>query len=55
MVNGLYTIQAKANDLHFVAMMDRAVAESWMMDEPSLDEITPPGIESSCQRTEDRG
>ena len=28
-VNRLYTFQAKAYDLHFVVMMDRAVAEAW--------------------------
>ena len=38
-VNRLYTFQAKAHDLHFVAMMDRALAEAWRWDEPELDEI----------------
>ena len=38
-VNRLHTFQAKAHDLHFVAMMDRALAEAWRWDEPELDEI----------------
>ena len=33
-VNRLYTFQAKAHDLHFVVMMDRALAEAWRWDEP---------------------
>ena len=35
-VNRLYRFQAKAHDLHFVAMMDRALAEAWKWDEPEL-------------------
>ncbi len=38
-VNRLYTFQAKADDLHFVGMMDAALAEAWRWDEPELDEI----------------
>ena len=53
-VNRLYTFQAKAHDIHFVAMMDRALAEAWMWDEPELDEITLLAIESSRQRAEDQ-
>ena len=52
-VNRLYTFQAKAHDLHFVAMMDRALAEAWMWDEPELDEIMLSAIESSRRRAED--
>ena len=33
-VNRLYTFQAKAHHLHFVAMMDRALAEAWRWDDP---------------------
>ena len=33
-VNRLYTYQVKADDPHFVAMMDRALAEAWQWDEP---------------------
>ena len=42
-VDRLYTFQAKADDLHFVAMMDPALAEAWKWDEPKLDG----GIESN--------
>ena len=52
-VNRLYTFQAKADDLHFVAMMDRALAEAWRWDEPELDEKILSGIESSHQRAEE--
>ena len=51
-VNRLYTFQAKAHDVHFVAMMDRALAEAWRWDEPALDEIILSGIESSRRRAE---
>ena len=49
-VNRLYTFQAKAHDLHFVAMMDRALAEAWRWDEPELDEIILSGIQASRRR-----
>lgn len=52
-VNRLYTFQARAHDLHFVAMMDRALAEAWRRDEPELDEIILSGIESSRRRAEE--
>ena len=52
-VNRLYTFQAKAPDLHFVAMMDRALAEAWRWDEPKLDGIILSGIESSRRRAEE--
>ena len=52
-VNRLYTFQAKAHDLHFAAMMDRAVAEAWRWDEPVNDEIILSGIESSRRRAEE--
>ena len=52
-VNRLYTFQAKPLDLHFVAMMDRAMAEAWRWDEPELDEITLSRIESSRRRAEE--
>ena len=52
-VNRLYTFQAKAHDLHFVAVMDRAVAEAWRWDEPVNDEIILSGIESSRRRAEE--
>ena len=32
-VNSLYTFQAKADDLHFPAMVDTALAEAWSWDE----------------------
>lgn len=54
-VNRLYTFQAKADDLHFVAVMDRALAEAWRWDEPDLDETILSGIESSRQRAEEEG
>lgn len=49
-VNRLYTFQAKADDLHFVTMMDRALAEAWRWDEPELDEIILSAISSSRRR-----
>ena len=55
MVNRLYTFQARAHDLHFIVMMDRALDEAWRWDEPKLDEIILSGIESSrrCAEEED--
>ena len=52
-VNRLYTFQAKANDLHFVAMMDRALSEATRWDEPELDEIILSAIASSQRRAEE--
>ena len=49
-VNRLYTFQAKADDPHFVAMMDQALAEAWSWDEPELDEIILSAIASSRRR-----
>ena len=49
-VNRLYTFQAKADDSHFVAMMDRALAEASRWDEPELDEIILSAIASSRRR-----
>ena len=49
-VNRPYTFQAKAHDLHFVAMMDRTLAEAWRWDEPELDEIILSGIQASRRR-----
>ena len=49
-VNRLYTFQAKADDLHFVTMMDRALAEASRWDEPELDEIILSAIASSRRR-----
>ena len=45
--------QAKADDLHFVAMMDRALAETWSLDETPLDEIILSEIASSHRRAEE--
>ena len=42
-----------ADDLHFVSMMDRALAEAWKWDEPELDEIILPAVASSCRRAEE--
>ena len=52
-VNRLYTFQAKAQDLHFVTMMDRALAEAWRWDEPELDEVFLSAVASSRRRAED--
>ena len=49
-VNRLYTYQVKAGDTHFIAMMDRALAEAWQWDEPELDEAIVSGIERSRRR-----
>ena len=54
-VNRMYTFQAKADDLHFVAGMDRVLADAWRWDEPDLDEIILSGTESSRQREEEEG
>ena len=48
-VNRLYTYQMKADDRHFVAMMDRALAEAWQWDEPELDEAIVSGSSPSPQ------
>ena len=52
-VNRLYTFQVKADDLHFLVMMDRALAEAWRWDEPELDEIILSAIASSRRRAEE--
>ena len=52
-VNRLYTFQVKADHLHFLAMMDRALAEAWRWDEPELDEIILSAIASSRRRGEE--
>ena len=52
-VNRLYTFQAKADDPHFVRMMDRALAEAGRWDEPELDEIILSTIASSRRRAEE--
>ena len=49
----LYTFQAKAHDLLFVAMMDRALAEACRRGEPELDEKFLSGIESRHRRAEE--
>ena len=49
-VNRLYTYQLKADDPHFVVMMDRALAEAWQWDEPELDEAIVSGIERARRR-----
>ena len=48
-VNVLYTFQAKADNLHFAAMMDRALAETWRWDELKLDEIILSAV-ALCRR-----
>ena len=52
-VNRLYTFQAKADDLQFVAMMDRALAKDWRWDEPQLDEIILSAIATSRRGAEE--
>ena len=52
-VNRLYTYQAKADDPHFVRLMDRALAEAGRWDEPELDEIILSAIASSRRRAEE--
>ena len=52
-VNRLYRFQAKADDLRFVAMMDRALAEAWRWDEPEVDEIILSAFASSGRRAEE--
>ena len=54
-VNRLYTFQAKADDPHFVRMMDRALAEAMRWDEPELDEIILSAIASSRPARGGRG
>ena len=54
-VNRLYTFQAKADDPHFVAMMDRALAEAARWEEPELDEIILSAIASRRRRAEEEG
>ena len=49
----LYTFQARADDLHFLAMMDRGLDEAWRWDEPELDEIILSAIVSSRRRAEE--
>ena len=45
--------QAKADDLHFVGMMDRALAKAWRWDEAELDEIILSEIASNHGRADD--
>ena len=52
-VNRLYTFHAKANDLHFVAMMDRALVVARRWDEPELDEIILSATAPSRWRSEE--
>ena len=52
-VNRLYTFQAKADDLHFVAKMDWALAEPWRWDESEFDETILAAITSSRRRAEE--
>ena len=52
-VNSLNTVQDSAHDLHFLATMDRALAEACKWDEPKLDEIILTGIEPCRRRAED--
>ena len=54
-VNRLYTYQVKADDRHYVVMMDRALAEAWQWDEPELDEVIVSGIERARRRAEKEG
>lgn len=49
-VNRLYTYQLKAGDAHFVAMMDRALADARGWDEPELDAAIVSGIERARRR-----
>ena len=53
-VDRLYTFQANADDLHFVAMLDRVRAEAWRWDEPELDEIILSTFASSRRRAKER-
>ena len=52
-VNRLYTYQVKAGDRHFIAMMDRALAEARGWDEPELDPAIVSGIERARRRAEE--
>ena len=49
----LYTFQASADDLHFVAMLDRARAEAWRWDETELDEILLSAFASRPRRAKE--
>ena len=49
-VNRLYTLQEKANDLYFEAMMHRPIAEAWRWDEPVLGAIILLAIASLAPR-----
>ena len=49
----LNTFHAKADDLQFLAMMDRALAEACRWDEPELDDIILSPIASSRRRAEE--
>ena len=49
-VNRRYTYQVKAGDPGFVAMVDRALAESRGWDEPELDQAIVSGIERARRR-----
>ena len=49
----LYMIHAKAGHIHFMAMMDGALAEARTWNEPQLDEIIVSAIASSQQRAEE--
>ena len=51
-VNRLYTYQVKADDPHFVVMMDRALAEAKGWDEPELDAAIVSGIERARRPAE---
>ena len=45
--------QAKADDLHFVAMIDRALAGAWRWDDTELNEIIFSEIASSHRRADE--
>ena len=49
-VNRLYTLQAKAEDLDILAMTERALAKARRWDEPELDDIILSAIASSHRR-----
>ena len=49
-VNRLYTLQAKAEDLDILAMTERALAKARRWDEPELDDIILSAIASSRRR-----
>ena len=52
-VNRLYTFQAKADNLHFVGMMDQTLADAWRWDEAELHKIIPLAIASRLRRAEE--